>query len=282
MVITIKNKEIEANISTKGAELLSLNKGAKNYIWNIDLNYWNKTSPVLFPIVGTLKNNAYQHLGHTYQLPRHGFARDLEFEVVLKTEDKVTFSLKNNSATLKNYPFLFELRICYILEDYKLWIEYEIINLSSEAMYFSIGAHPAFALEKPLKDYSLIFDSNKALHTYKLEQDLLSGETQSIEIKENTLPLQYALFEKDALIFKESVTQSLTLVCRQSPVLKVNFAGFPFLGIWTKKDAPFLCIEPWLGIADYKEATGILSEKEGIQSLDGHQKKLLSWNIECF
>lgn len=282
MEITIQNQAIKAVIKTKGAELSSLKKGGKNYIWEINSEFWNKTSPILFPIVGALKNGEYFHEGKVYKLSRHGFARDFEFEVIENSENAVVFSLKSNEETLKVYPFHFELQLSYILEDSKLVVKYEIINHSSKKMYYSIGAHPAFNIDGNFEDFSLIFDDEKDLETYKLEQDLFSGKTEILKLNGNVLPLQYELFEEDALVFKNFATKSLTLAKNNESVMKVSFSDFPYLGIWTKKDAPFICIEPWLGIADNANTSGKIEEKEGIQILENNSKKQIAWTVELF
>ena len=282
MEITIQNQAIKAVIKTKGAELSSLQKDGKNYIWEINSEFWNKTSPILFPIVGALKNGEYFHEGKVYKLSRHGFARDFEFEVIENSENAVVFSLKSNEETLKVYPFHFELQLSYILEGNKLMVKYEIINRSSEKMYYSIGAHPAFNIDGDFEDFSLIFDDEKDLETYKLEQDLFSGKTEILKLNGNVLPLQYELFEEDALVFKNFATKSLTLAKNNESVMKVSFPDFPFLGIWTKKDAPFICIEPWLGIADNANTSGKIEEKEGIQILENNSKKQIAWSVELF
>lgn len=282
MEVLIKNQKIEAVIKTKGAELFSLKKDEKNYIWEINTDFWNKTSPILFPIVGVLKNNEYRYNNKTYKLPRHGFARDFDFEIISKSEDAVTFSLKYSDETLKVYPFQFELRISYILEDSRLIVKYQIINLSDEKMLYSIGAHPAFAIDGDFEAFSLVFDEEKELETHQLNQDVFSGKTEKIILNERNLALDYQLFENDALVFKNSVTQSLTLVKNNQSVIKVGFPDFPYLGIWTKENAPFICIEPWLGIADNVNSTGDLSEKEGVQTLEAHAENSVFWSVEIF
>ena len=146
-IITLSNDVISAQINTLGAELCSLkNANNRESIWEGNPTYWGKHSPVLFPIVGTLKNNTYNHNNKEYQLTRHGFARDMEFELVDKTESTATFSIQSNSATLANYPFQFEQQIQYTLVHTTLEIAYTVINKDSTEIPFSIGAHPAFAL----------------------------------------------------------------------------------------------------------------------------------------
>lgn len=282
MEVMIKNQLISATINSLGAELVELNKNDKKYIWEVDTNFWDKTSPVLFPTIGLLKNEEYRFNGKTYKLPRHGFARNFDFEVISKNEDSVVFSLKSSEKTLNIYPFQFELRISYLLEGNKLIVTYDVINLSEEKMYYSIGAHPAFAIDGNFEDFTLIFDEDKDLETHKLENELFSGRTETVQLHDKGLPLNYQLFEKDALVFKNSATQSLTIAKGKNPILKVEFSDFPYLGIWTKVNAPFICIEPWLGIADNVNSTGDLTEKEGIQMLESFGENSVSWSVEVF
>lgn len=282
MEVMIKNQLISATINSLGAELVELNKNDKKYIWEVDTNFWDKTSPVLFPTIGLLKNEEYRFNGKTYKLPRHGFARNFDFEVISKNEDSVVFSLKSSEKTLNIYPFQFELRISYLLEGNKLTVTYDVINLSEEKMYYSIGAHPAFAIDGNFEDFTLIFDEDKDLETHKLENELFSGRTETVQLHDKGLPLNYQLFEKDALVFKNSATQSLTIAKGKNPILKVEFSDFPYLGIWTKVNAPFICIEPWLGIADNVNSAGDLTEKEGIQMLESFGENSVSWSVEVF
>lgn len=272
MTTTISNAFLTAKINHKGAELFSLqaNDTKKEYIWEGNSEFWGKHSPVLFPIVGTLKNNSFQIEDTKYQLPRHGFARDMTFEVIDKTENSVIFSIQSSAETLKVYPFKFELQIIYALEAKKLNITYKVINKNQSKLPFSIGAHPAFALEGNFEEYKLEFEKNEDLVYHLLENDLISAATKTVEKQDNSVPLNYRLFENDALIFKSLESKKLTISKNKIPFLKVNFQGFPHLGIWTKKDAPFLCIEPWYGYSDTNEATGNLFEKEGIQTIDAN------------
>ena len=272
MTTTISNAFLTAKINHKGAELFSLqaNDTKKEYIWEGNPEFWGKHSPVLFPIVGTLKNNSFQIEDTTYQLPRHGFARDMTFEAIDKTENSVIFSIQSSAETLKVYPFKFELQIIYALEAKKLNITYKVINKNQSQLPFSIGAHPAFALEGNFEEYKLEFEKNEDLVYHLLENDLISAATKTVEKQDNSVPLNYRLFENDALIFKSLESKKLTISKNTIPFLKVDFKGFPHLGIWTKKDAPFLCIEPWYGYSDTNEATGDLFEKEGIQIIDAN------------
>ena len=277
----IKNSGLTAVINLKGAELISLkDKENKEFIWEGNPIFWAKHSPVLFPIVGTLKNNSYQYNNIEYHLSRHGFARDMEFELIEKKEDSATYSLQSSEETLKVYPFKFELQIVYTLKENSLSIQYNVINKNQTMLPFSIGAHPAFALAGDFEDYSIEFEREEPLEYFLLENDLISNKTSKIALKKNRLPLTYKIFKNDALIFKTLKSNSLTISKNSKPLFKVHFEDFPNLGIWTKKEAPFLCIEPWFGYSDTEDSSGNLFEKEGIQILAENETFKSEFSIE--
>lgn len=281
MTTTISNSNLTAQINPFGAELFSLkNHDGKEYIWEGNPDFWGKHSPILFPIVGTLKNNSYFYNGIEYQLPRHGFARDMIFELVSKSEESATFSLISSVETRKKYPFDFELQICYSLEENKLNIDYKVLNKNDSILPFSIGAHPAFALEGDFEDFSLEFEQQETLKYHLLEDGLISNNTNEIVLKNRQLGLNYPLFENDALVFKTLKSKSLTILENKIPLLKVDFSDFPNLGLWTLKNAPFLCIEPWLGYSDTLEEYSLFSKKEGIQLLEGNNFFKSKFSIE--
>jgi len=264
MDITLSNSTISATIHSVGAELFRLEKNNKNYIWTIDETFWNRTSPLLFPIVGRLKNDVFVFQNKTYSLARHGFARNFDFTIEHQTKNSVLFSLESNAKTLAQFPFEFELKIEYTLMENMLEIKYLVCNISEITMPFSIGAHPAFALDNSFEDYSLQFNEVEQLISHQLENEQFNGSVQEIEAKNGKINLEYALFEKDALVFKELKSTNITLQKNNEFVLKMSFEGFPYLGIWTKPNAPYLCIEPWCGLADNTNHNGNIEEKEGI------------------
>ncbi|OXE99144.1 galactose mutarotase-like enzyme [Flavobacterium araucananum] len=272
MNTTISNSTLTASINHSGAELFSLKDNQnKEYIWEGNPDFWGKHSPILFPIVGTLKNNTYTIDGKEYQLPRHGFARDMEFQLIDKTEKRAVFSLQSTPETVKKYPFEFELQLIYTLKDTSLNIEYKVFNKGDIKMPFSIGAHPAIALPENFENYALKFEKEEVLKYYLLENDLISDRTKILETTNNQVALNYQLFENDALIFKTLESNSLTILENSKPYIKVTFDDFPSLGIWTKEQAQFVCIEPWLGYSDTAKNSGDLYEKEGILILEAHQ-----------
>lgn len=267
MTTTLFNSDLTAKINHLGAELFSLESNNKEYIWEGNPDFWGKHSPILFPIVGTLKNNTYSFKGQSYKLSRHGFARDNEFVLIEKQDHRAVFSLKSNTDTLKVYPFDFELQIIYTLAGNDLTIAYQVINSSTTPMPFSIGAHPAIALTGDFEKYSIQFEKNEPLQYHLLEDDLISNKTATLSTTDNKVALNYKIFENDALIFKTLESDYLTILENKKPLIRVHYKDFPHLGIWTKKNAPFLCIEPWFGYSDSTETTGNIMQKEGIQIL---------------
>jgi galactose mutarotase-like enzyme len=281
LITTIKNSDLTAVIKHFGAELCSLKDNSNaEYIWGGNPEFWGKHSPILFPIVGTLKNNSYQYNDTEYQLSRHGFAREMNFELIDKRENSATFSLASSDETLKKYPFDFELHLIYTLENTSLKIEYKVINKGNSKMPFSIGAHPAFDLPNNFENYSLEFEKEEPLEFYLLEDGLISNTTDQIQLDKKQLQLNYKLFENDALVFKKLQSKSITILENSKPILKVSYEDFPDLGIWTPPNAPFICIEPWFGYSDTVDTFGNLFEKEGIQVLDSNETFKSRFSIE--
>ena len=281
MKTNLKNENLCAEIEHLGAELISLksNQG-KEYIWEGNPEFWGKHSPVLFPIVGTLKNNTFHHNEKNYHLSRHGFAREMEFKLLKATDTSATFSIQSDEKTLKMYPFEFELHLIYTLEGMTLSIAYQVINTGLSKMPFSIGAHPAFALPNKFENYAVAFDSEEPLEYYLLENDLISNKTKKLKVQNKQIPLTYELFKNDALIFKTLESKSLTILENENSILRVHFEDFPNLGIWTKKSAPFICIEPWFGYSDTNKNSGNLFEKEGIQVIESNATFHSKFSIE--
>ena len=282
MITTITNGNFSASIKHLGAELFSLKNTGSNleYIWNADPNFWAKHSPILFPIVGTLKNDSYQYNGTNYSLSRHGFARDKMFALIDRSENSATFSLQETVESLAIYPFKFELQIHYTLKFNCIEISYTVINKGNSELPFSIGAHPAFALAGDFKAYSIEFEKDETLTYHLLEDNLLVDTTAILEATKKIVPLNYELFKNDALIFKKLDSKSLIILKNNLPYLKIHFPKFPNLGIWTKLNAPFICIEPWYGYSDTENNSGNLFEKEGIQVLLPNANFQANFSIE--
>lgn len=282
MTFQIKNDFLEATFDTLGAELISLKSNDKEYIWEGNPEFWDKQSPILFPTIGSLKDDTYFYKEKKYHLPRHGFAREKEFQIIEQTADRIVFSLQEDSESLKVYPFYFELQIEYRLLENQLEVKYKVQNSSDDTMFFSIGGHPGFALTGNFEDYSLVFETEKIMNFSLLENHLLFAKTQILEVENKYLPLNYKLFEKDALVFKNHEIQSVTIQEKGKDFIKVEFKNFPDLGIWTKVNAPFICIEPWFGHADEVNTNQELEEKVGIQILGVGKKFESMYSMEVF
>ena len=286
----IENKLLRAVINPKGAELSGLfnKKEELEYLWNGDPAFWGKQSPVLFPIVGTLKGNSYLYKGGSYQLPRHGFARDRSFEVEKRAGDSKLFLLKSDMETQKVYPFDFEFRIHYSLEENKLIVSYEIKNSGEEDLYFSVGGHPAFKLplvdNTAYEDYYLEFEKKETAGRWPISGDgLIEKEPVPALNETNILPINKLLFAKDALVFKNLNSSFVKLKSDKTRHgLTFHFPGFPFLGIWAAEGADFICIEPWCGIADTIDSDQQLVNKEGIISLKKGEEFKRVWSAEVY
>lgn len=286
----ITNEYLQVKVSTKGAELQSIIRkdNQLEYLWSGDPAFWGKKSPVLFPIVGNLKNNTYYYKGEPYQLGRHGFARDMEFNVIEHTEHHITLNLSDSDTTRKNYPFSFSLNIRYTLQDASLVVSYEVQNTGDETMYFSIGAHPAFKV--PLEegtsyeDYSLHFSDAETADVWPLSASGQISRTPAPYLNNiRELPLKKEMFYNDALVFKDLASTAISIRSEKTPHgLTVRYAGFPYMGIWSAKDADFVCIEPWCGIADHDDASGKLEEKEGILPLSPEGIFRQQWSVILF
>lgn len=274
--VTLSSEFIEAKISTHGAELTSLRDLHYDieYIYPGDEAYWNRSAPILFPIVGKLKDDRYSIGSKFYSMPQHGFARDNEFEVVLERKDKATFRLGYNDETLKMYPFRFILEITFQVYGPKLQTEIHVYNVDKNDIYFSFGLHPAFNVplrEGKLEDYYIEFEERETKGAYFINNGLVNFEHQDDRTVYDgrRVPLSEKLFSKDALIFKDFISSRVSLknkIDAREVIVSTN--GCPYLGIWKMPDAPFVCVEPWHGVADSVKSDGDFYKKEGIIVLE--------------
>jgi len=288
-MITLENDYLKVSLNAKGAELQGLysKETEIEYLWNANPKYWAKHSPVLFPIVGSLKDDHFKYKGKSYELPRHGFARDHVFEIEKTSSAEAVFTLTQSDETLKVYPFHFKLKLIYKLIDRKLNLTYEVINTGNETLLFSIGAHPAFAVPNTpntnYEDYYLAFNTDEKLTYWKLEDGLVANGTGNIELDGHKLNLKHELFYNDALVFKNIQSSCISLLNNKNDYgLHFHFEDFPFFGIWAAKDAPFICLEPWCGVADGVNHDHQLQRKEGITSLAPGKNWERFWEVECF
>jgi galactose mutarotase-like enzyme len=286
----LENNILKISINSKGAELLSLyNKETQlDYLWNGDPNYWPKTSPNLFPIIGGLKNTEYSYEGKKYSLGRHGFARDNDYIVEEIDDANIKFSLYANEHTKASYPFDFIFSVSYSIERNLLKCKYSVQNLGSGKMYFSVGAHPAFRIpltkNTEYNDWYLQFEETENADLFPLDEvGLIKEQSTPFFSATSVLPLTKELFYKDALVFKDLKSTQIDIKSAKSENgLKIEFKGFPYYGIWSAKDADFVCLEPWCGIADIENTNGNIIDKEGINILDSNEIFEREWTIELY
>jgi len=286
---SISNSHLQVKVLSKGAEISSIKsqKTDTEYMWDANPNIWSSHAPVLFPAIGSFKNNECTIDGNIYKIPKHGFIRNNE-AMVLKnsTSDKLNFQLNYSEESLHIYPFKFRFNITFQLQNNKLIISHLVTNLDSKEMFFSLGAHPGFKCPinegEKYEDYYLEFEKKENAATTLLSSNgLISDQTRQILTDTNILPLNTDLFNDDALIFKELKSRKVSLKSRKSnQVITVRYHDFPYLGIWAKPNAPFVCIEPWLGIGDHENSDGDFLKKDGIISLSEGQVFTAQYSIE--
>jgi galactose mutarotase-like enzyme len=289
MKYEIENKLLRIAVNEAGAELSAIKSvtTGKDFMWSGDPAIWGSTSPVLFPVIGAIKNGFVKYEGNEYKVPRHGIVRNnRDVKLIDKTADSLTFELVSSVDSLEIYPFAFSFQIRYSLQENQILVHHRVINEGNDTMLFSLGAHPAFKC--PLhdgdkyEDYYLEFEHSENDVTWLLTSDgLVSSETKPILNQTRILPLAHDLFENDALIFKNLKSRKVTLKSQTaSEAVTVQFDDFSYVGIWAKTNGDFVCIEPWLGIADRADSDQQFENKEGILKLAAGKTFEASYSIE--
>lgn len=281
MEYILENKELSIKIESFGAELVGIkDRTSENeYIWQKNPKYWGKSSPVLFPFVGSIRDGKYIHEDKEYEMKtRHGFARDNEFEVSDKGKDFIELVFKYSENTLEIYPFKFKLFIKYTLKNRSLEINYRIKNLDEKEMYFSFGAHPAFNINLDSKnkyeDYYVEFDKDEIGNSKVLKEGFIVPNKEKEIFKEKKLNLKKDIFINDALIFKNIKSKLIYLKNKKNKeILKFQFKDFEYLAFWGVQGGNFICFEPWDGITDYINFSGKLKEKIGIRKIESNREK---------
>ena len=286
----LSNELLNIKVKAKGAELceISSTKNNRQFMWHADPKVWGSYAPNLFPIIGSMKDDSYFFNGKTYHMPKHGFVRHNEaIKLVGQTENSLTFSLKQNGQLSEWFPFNFEFSLKYTLTENTLTLTHTVRNLGDSEMYFSIGGHPAFKCpfydNENYTDYHLEFEHLETAESYLLDMPtgLVTEKTKTVFDTKNTINLKPDLFNEDALIFKDLTSRKVALVSKTyGEILNVSFNDFNYLGIWAKPNAPYVCIEPWLGIADTVNTNQQLTEKEGIIKLEANKTFTASYSIQ--
>ena len=279
MQYILSNWHLSITVDTHGAELVSLQKWDHEYLYQKQEGFWQRQSPVLFPIVGALSGWAFEYGGKIYPMSQHGFARDREFELVSRTEDTLVFKLASDGASREIYPFDFTLSLIYTLDTDGLKVTYEVKNTGSEEMYFSLGWHPAFALGGDVSLYSVVFEDDRELRRWYLKNWLLDSY-EIINTQNWILPLSEEIFSDDALVLPSLKSETIALQKNGETILSLHRGNMPHFGVWRQSHAPFLCLEPWQWYAS--ENTNMvqqLSEKEWIMTLKPHEQREWWWSV---
>ena len=266
--------KLEIITTPSGAELTSIKYNSKELLHQgekvLDKEgkvYWKRHAPILFPIVGSLKNNTTVINGEKYQMSQHGFARDMKFDILSISEREHTYVLKFNEETLKVYPFKFELYVNYIIDDNTLKIKYKVVNLDDREMFFGIGGHPAFIIDLKNNKYRVEFEkTEEKIRFYQLDNGLISYKNnyinESLISNKKCIEIKKDTFSHDAIIMSGLSSKKVRLIENEKCKLEFDFSGFKYLALWSKKDAPFLCIEPWYTTADYTDSDQIFEKKK--------------------
>ena len=296
-IISISSDSLTVSIDAMGAQLMSLQKGESEYLWQGDSNWWPRRAPILFPIVGVLKDGKAESAEGTISLARHGLARLNQFEVVEKSDSSVTLQLKSTEETRKSYPYDFELRLIFSVSDDTLTQTYEVTNRGNVVLPFTLGAHPAFNIPVPgveaasLDQYSLLFTRSWTSFGPSITDEGLCdyATPQKLIVDSDTLPLSWELIDREKTItFEDVPDRRITLTANaetssETHGIQMDFEGFDYLGIWSAAPGcPFVALEPWCGIADTVDTDGVFEHKPGIICLDSEQSIVKTLSIKVF
>lgn len=283
----IENEFLRVTAREFGAELTSIfdKKNKLERLWKADKEVWGWHAPVLFPVVGVCLNDEITVDGVKYPMQKHGFARKSTFKLLELSDHKMVFSISDTAETMRSYPYKFEFLIGYRLKENELIVSYEVLNKDDKPIYFCIGGHPAFATQlnagEKYEDYYIQFENKETSPRYLInENGLFDGRTAPVLNNTDQISLEPQIFKDDAYIFKDLSSRKATLKSKKNPhYLSMDFKGFNYLGLWAKTNAPYVCIEPWLGCADTAGKNTEFSQKEGVISLPEGEKHITSYQI---
>ena len=271
---------LEIKTKKQGAELTSIQHNGKEMLFD-GKTFWNRQSPVLFPIVGQIKDSKAEIEGQIYKMSQHGFARDMEFNQIEENHYVLTY----NEETLKKYPYKFELHVIYQIIEDTLQVEYQVKNIDNKKIYFGLGGHPAFSCDYSTGQYEIVFEEKEnKIKFLKLKTGLIDTEKANNILENNKIHLTANIFDNDAIIMKNIKSTKIILQNRETnqKILEFDFTNFPYLALWSKKGAPFVCIEPWQNTADKIDSNQIFKDKENINQLEPDQVFSCKYNVKFF
>ncbi len=285
MIYSLENEFITVKINELGAELCSYydKQTEREVIWQADPMHWKRHAPILFPIIGKVLNNSFKFENIKYKLKQHGFARDMVFAIVKHSKTFIKFKISSSKETKAIFPFDFSLFVEFTITDKELKVLYSVENTSSKKIYFSLGAHPGFncpfSKSSIFSDYILEFEKKECSDRILLNPDgFRTGKRAHKWLLGNSIKLHETLFANDALIFDNLKSKSLIIKAeKEIEKVKISWNNYPHLGIWNpNKRSPFVCIEPWNGMADEVDSNIDFTQKYGVICLDSGN------NFECF
>lgn len=276
---------LKIKVSNKGAELISIKLNGKERLHD-GKTFWDRQSPILFPMVGRLRDNKTIINDKTYEIPQHGFAKDMYFDIVKDDENEKVYKTKNNAETLKMYPFKFELYTTYILKDNKLTTKYKIINTDNKEMIFGIGGHPGIKIDLPQEEYYFELEQEEDnIEFMEVEGNYISNKPAKNQlVNKKKINITKESFLNDAIMIKNFKSKTIELRQKKDSkrIIEFDISHFPILGIWSLPNAPYICIEPWYNTADKVQETGHFKDKEGMIRLKPNCEFECEYSITFF
>lgn len=276
---------LEIKIRKTGAELESIKFNNKEMLHN-GKEFWDRQAPVLFPTVGRLRDNQTIINDKKYSIPQHGFAKDMEFELIKETEKEKLYITKSNEETLKRYPFKFELYTKYTINENTLTVEYKVINKDNKEMIFGIGGHPGIKLDMSQEEYYFELEVEEdEVEFMEVEGNYISNKPAKNILKYNKIiEITKETFINDAIMMKKLKSNTITLKQKKDDkkILEFSFKEFPILAIWSMPGAPFICLEPWFNYADRVKETGYFKDKEGVVTLNPEKEFNCKFSVKFF
>lgn len=284
---TLSNGKLKIEVANRGAELKSLSCDGIEYIWYSDPKYWGYCSPFLFPVVGTLKDKKTIINGKEYQIPQHGLIRYRDFSYIGKDENKISFKFLSDDETYQSYPFHHQVNVNYYLDEYKLKAEIIVKNLDEKEMLFNLGCHPAFNVplykNETFTDYRVVFSEEETFDSPKVMPNAtLNFDEPALRYRNlKELNLKKELFSVDTIINPKVKSKSVMLLNKENKGIKFSYPGFKTLAIWTPfNDAPFVCLEPWIGYNDHHDTKGYFKDKDDIITLKPNEEFSAAFIVE--
>lgn len=287
MKYKLYNNGVSVVVNSLGAEVKSMIHDDIEYIWPGSQDSWNRSSPILFPIVGSLKNKKTTIFDQEYVMSQHGFLRDQEFTLVSQESNEIILEFKSTPETMMMYPFNFTVRVIHTLEKRSLTTTIQIVNDDEREMFFNIGGHPGFSCpifdNEVFSDYRIEFEKSESFASPSVESDAtLNFDKPYRTFKNlNVLHLDYDYFEIDAIIIPKVNSSYVKLLNKDNKGIKFSFGDFNSFAIWTHPNkSPFVCLEPWIGYADSYNSEGIFTHKPNLIYLKANKEFTCAYKIE--